>query len=308
MTELAIPEATPTTPGQSAPAALVAWANAANAANQLAKPLCQTDFVPAHFRGKEHDATAAILYGAEAGLSPLQALQGIYVIGGRPALYSRTKLAITMAAGHEVWTEESTENRAIVCGRRRGAQHVERVVVTMDQARKAGWTKNAKYNSEPATMLLARAQSQVCSRIAPDALLGMSYTVEELEDEQPSSTTVARTEAPKRTVRRQAAPVAPEPPLDEPEHPDVRHAREGSVSPEAAAQVPDTGEMMTEPQSRKLHAVLREQGLGNREDALRYLSTFTGRTITTSKELTKAEASEIIDALEQPVEAAEPEL
>jgi hypothetical protein len=304
MTELAL--TTPsTTTSERAPAALIAWAEAAHAANQLAKPLCQTDFVPASFRGKEHDATAAILMGAEVGLSPLQALQGIFVISGRPAMYARTMLAITLAAGHEVYVEESTDSRAIVCGRRKGSQHLERVVITIDQARKAGWTKNSKYNSEPAAMLLARGQSQVCRRIAPDALAGVAYSAEEAEDENPPTVTVtARADTPKRTARRATPPPTPEPELDE--HPDVRNAREGSVTIEEAAGVPDEPDLITPAQLRKLHVVLGEQGLNQRDDALSYLSTYTGREIETSKALTKKEASEIIDALEP--QQPEPEL
>jgi hypothetical protein len=295
MTELAL--TTPsTTTSERAPAALIAWAEAAHAANQLAKPLCQTDFVPASFRGKEHDATAAILMGAEVGLSPLQALQGIFVISGRPAMYARTMLAITLAAGHEVYVEESTDSRAIVCGRRKGSQHLERVVITIDQARKAGWTKNSKYNSEPAAMLLARGQSQVCRRIAPDALAGVAYSAEEAEDENPPTVTVtARADTPKRTARRATPPPTPEPPLDE-----------AQTTPEPDPEPEPDADLITPAQLRKLHVVLGEQGLNQRDDALSYLSTYTGREITTSKALTKREASEIIDALEP--QQPEPEL
>ena len=266
-------------PVSSAPAALVEWANAAKAAHSLAAPLCRTDFVPQHFRGNEAAATAAILFGAEAGLSPLQALQGIYVIGGRPAMYSRTMLAVTLAAGHEVRTMESTDARAVVEAQRRGSSHVEKVVVTIDQAKRAGWTNNKKYSSEPAVMLLARAQSQACRRVAPDALLGMAYSAEELQDDDAPA-------APVRTAsRRKPKAEAPEP-----------------VEPDLE---PEDVDRITEPQSRKLHAILREQGL-DRNAALQTFSSMLGRDVTSSKELSRAEASLVIDSLD--VEsAAEPE-
>lgn len=215
MTEIALRD--------EAPGALVAWADAASAAHRLTAPLVQTPFVPEHFRPKgdseeairiaQASATAAVLFGAEAGLSPLQALQGIYVIGGKPAMYARTMLAITVGQGHAVWTEELTDTRAIVCGKRRGAEHTERVVWTLERARKAGYTRNAKYNTDPQAMLLARAQSDVCRRVAPDALLGLAYSVEELEDEEPTDT---QPTAPRRAKRR-ALDLAPEPELETPE-------------------------------------------------------------------------------------------
>ena len=45
--------------------------------------------MPAHFRGKPNEAAAAILYGDEIGFTPTQALQNLYVINGKPALYAR---------------------------------------------------------------------------------------------------------------------------------------------------------------------------------------------------------------------------
>lgn len=274
-----------------APAALIQWAEAAQAAHRLAVPLCQTDFVPSHFRGNEHAATAAILYGAEAGLSPLQALQGIYVISGRPAMYARTMLAVTLGAGHEVRTMESTDVRAVVEAQRRGSSHVEKIVVTIDQAKRAGWTSNKKYSTEPATMLLARAQSQACRRVAPDALLGMAYSAEELQDEADSEPAVAK------TVRRRktADPVErPEPDIE----PDaVTHTAEQVVSHSEPDVEPDV-DAMTAAQSKKLHAILREQG-HDRDSGLTLLSTLVGRTVTTTSDMTKAEAIEAIDALEE---------
>jgi len=48
---------------------------------------------------------------------------------------------------------------------------------------------------------------------------------------------------------------------------------------------------------KALHAALNEQGLGDREAGLEYLSEVVGRSLTTSKELTVAEASRCIDLL-----------
>lgn len=287
MTELALPDRH-SIDASSQPAAagmLVAWARAASAAHQLAVPLCETAFVPAHFQHKAGEATAAILYGAEAGLSPLQALQGVYVISGKPAMYARTLLAVTLSAGHDVWTEELTDSRAVVCGRRRGSQNIEKSIWTVDRAKKAGYTKNQKYTTDPQAMLLARAQSDVCRRIAPDALLGMPYSVEELEDENTPAGTVMRAGGEKRTAKRAAAPTPPEPDLE-------------SAGTDAAV-----ADGITDAQLKKLHAATNDHGLTDRDTRLAFLSNLVGRDITTSKELTRQEASLVIDRLEAvPVE------
>lgn len=283
---------------------LSAWARAASDAARLVTPLVQTDFVPAHFKGQPAAATAAVLYGAEAGLSPLQSLQGIYVVSGKPAMYARTLMAVALSKGHKVWTEELTDSRAIVCGQRRGSDKIERVVWTVERARKAGYTKNAKYGTDPQSMLLARAQADVCRRIAPDALLGMAYTVEELEDEQPAPTTTMQRTAAKRTAKRAAPPPEPEPDL-EPVAEDSTGAGEAEA-PADSAEPPAPVAPITKAQSAKMHAAFNDVGVTDRESRLTYTRKVIGRHIESSNELTKDEASLLLDSLSGTEDLPEP--
>jgi hypothetical protein len=197
---------------------LVQWGAAARSAYELATGLCKTQFVPENFRGKPQEAMAAIIAGAEVGLSPMQALQSTFVIGGRPAYYARTMVALTQSHGHEVWTKELTPTRAVVCGRRKDSDNTETVTVTLEQARKAGWTRNKKYDTEPEAMLYARAASAVCRRIAADALLGIPYSAEELADEaEASKGQTTRKVSRAKALVEAAEPAAIEPPaLPEP--------------------------------------------------------------------------------------------
>ena len=259
---------------------LVAWAQAAHAANSLAKALSTTAFVPKHFQGNPADATAAIILGDELGLSPISALRSIYVIGGQPALYARTMVALVLSKGHRIWTVEDSPTKVTVSGQRRGSERVETVTWTVDRARKAGYTSNRKYETDPQAMLWARAAGDVARRIAPDVLAGVPASVEEMELADVETVTITRDEKP-RTVRRRTATPAPEPeepPLDEPE-------------PEGD---PD---LITDAQQRKMHALLREAG-HDRETGLVFISGIFGREIDTTKALTKAEAGRVIEALE----------
>jgi hypothetical protein len=188
-------------------------------------------------------------------------------------------VALAMSKGHEVWTESSTDREVIVCGRRRGSEHVERVAWTIDRARKAGYTNNKKYDSDPQAMLWAKAAGEVARKIAPDVLAGVPHSVEDLELEDQPTAKVAR--AP-RTVQRQPKPEAPEPEFDEPTPEPVK----------AAADV-----MITDAQSKKLHALLREAGITDREVGLAYIGDVIGHEIGSSKELTKAEASKAIEQI-----------
>lgn len=79
---------------------------------------------------------------------------------------------------------------------------------------------------------------------------------------------------------------------------------EASPAPQPAAPSP---EPITKPQLTKLHILLEENGMGEREAGLAFLSKQVGRELTSSKDLTKAEASRIIDA-ESPAPLEEPPL
>lgn len=195
-----------TTVASSAASNLRDWALSLADAGTLAKAITPTDFVPQHFRGKVGDAAVAILKGAALGLDPIAALESIYVISGRPALYARTMAAVVLAAGHEVWTEDTSDQSVTVCGRRRGSEHVETATWTLQRAELAGYTKNAKYRTDPQSMLYARAVGEVARKVAPDVLLGLSYTAEEIELEDVEPVKIQR----KRKVEATPMP-APEP-------------------------------------------------------------------------------------------------
>jgi hypothetical protein len=255
---------------------LVAWAAAASAAHQLAKALSTTAFVPKHFQGNASDATAAIILGDELGLSPISALRSIYVIGGQPALYARTMVALVMSHGHRIWTVEDTPTKVTVAGQRRGSDRVETVTWTTDRARKAGYTSNRKYDTDPQSMLYARAAGDVARRIAPDVLAGVPYSAEEIELADIATVTVTRENKP-RTVTRQPPPAVEEPPMDD-------------AAPEPA----------TRAQITRLNVTMKEMGIEDRETKLAWLSDQIGRVIASSKEMTKDEASRVLDRLENP--------
>lgn len=192
MTEIAVREE-PTAEVQLAPtatiASLAAWAGEARAAHTLAQSLVSTSFVPAHFRGKPAEATAAILTGHELGLSPMASLRAIYVISGTPGMYAKAMVAVVMNAGHEVWVEEQSDERVVVCGRRKGSEHVARTIWDQARVTKAKLRNNAKYTDSPQQMMTARGQAEICRQIAPDALHGIPYAVEELREMQTDDAT-----------------------------------------------------------------------------------------------------------------------
>lgn len=63
-----------------------------------------------------------------------------------------------------------------------------------------------------------------------------------------------------------------------------------------------TGEGITEPQLKMLQASFSEAGITQRDNRLRYAIYIIGRVIESSKDLTKAEASKVIDALQEDIQ------
>lgn len=277
-------------PQTAAPMRLVEWAEEAHAANMLAKALCRTAFAGA-YKGDEDGATAAILKGSEVGLTPVTSLGAFDLIQGVPAPKALTLRALVQSAGHAVWIEKATDTECVAHARRRGEAEIHTSTWTIKRAERLGYLNKPNWKSQPAAMLVARATSEVCRLVAADVILGIGYSAEELIDAEPIPTvTVSRADAPKRTAQRKAiAPVeVPEPSFDEPD------AGVESATVDAPTPAPDG---ITPAQIKMLAATMNQAGLTDRDEALAYVASVIGRDVTSRNDLTKAEASAVIDRL-----------
>lgn len=259
---------------------LAEWASSADAAYSVAERLVQSSFVPAAFKGKPVEATAAILAGLEIGLRPMAALRSFDVIQGQAAPRAVTLRAVVQSYGHELVLKESTATRAVVAGRRAGTETWQTSTWTIDRARELGLTGKDNWKKQPGAMLVARATAECARLIASDAILGIPYSIEEIADgaaASPVDTPVEPVEQPKRrTLSRKAKPT--EEPVEEPE-----------AAPADA---------ITAAQSKKMHALLRELGREDRDDKLKLATFVTNREVTSTSDLTKSEAALVIDWLE----------
>jgi hypothetical protein len=188
-------------PSVSAQKMLVAHAEMMDTAFKLASAMVNTRMVPARFFQKADDATAAILYGAELGLNPIQSLQRVIPIHGMPSLEARTMVALLKSRGYKIRTLEQSDTSVTVAGVDLDGEEYQSTW-TIDRATQAGYVPtiddrtgkyrtnakgnligNEKYLTDPQTMLKAKAQAEVCRDMAPDILMGITYTREELESE-----------------------------------------------------------------------------------------------------------------------------
>lgn len=161
--------------------ALVAWAQEASLAYDMAQKLAATSFVPQSLRGKPGDIAAAILAGAELGLKPMATLKSIDIIQGTPALRAHAMRAIVQQQGHEIELVESTDTRCVMRGRRKDSKAWQEVEWTLDRGRLMGLLGKDQWKKNPKGMLVARATGELSRLIASDALHGMAYVSEELE-------------------------------------------------------------------------------------------------------------------------------
>ena len=276
----------------SAVAQLVEWAHGAMAAREVAVSLVNTSFCPAHYRGKPEEATAAILAGLEVGLQPMAALQAFVPIQGSAAAKAITLRAIVQSHGHELWTEESSATRCVVAGRRKGSAQVQRSEWTIERAGQMKLTGRDQWKLQPTAMLIARATSECARMIASDAILGIPYSVEELEDGgtvQATATQVSPAAAAPVKRRNQASVLPPvvasEPVQEAPAGPVEPGPGEGRIDPKG-------------PQMARLQILFKERGF-DRESALEFMSGVVGDRVGSSKDLTYGEAAKVIGRLEK---------
>lgn len=265
-------------------------------AHSIATAIANTSIVPAHFRGKPDDLTAAILYGATLGFDPMQSARQIYVVHGQTALYARAMSSLVLSRGHDLWTVESTDDAVTVAGRRKGTHHEEVSTWTYARAEKAGYTKNDKYQTDPQGMLYAKAVSEVCRKIAPDVLNGV-YAAEELQLEFVQGEVVSTrptVAAPRGLASVLGGPMAapaspPEPAASEP----VEVVSEDTPTP------------MTKTQENQIGSLMKEAGITDRAGALLYVNDVLpeGREVTARTQLTFDEAVAVIAELKSDVDA-----
>lgn len=189
---------------------------------EFAKLVAQSGFVPEAYRGKPADILVAIQWGAELGLAPLQALQGISVINGRPSVWGDTALALVRGSGLLVDFDEGVRGEGqerigycAVC--RKGESPTEKTFSVQDAIRAKLWGKLGPWTQYPDRMLMLRARGFVLRDVFADVLRGV-ITREEAQDVPTEQPPRAESGLPwakrlsETTARVEASPAAPAPP------------------------------------------------------------------------------------------------
>lgn len=152
-------------------------------AMQLATMIANSQLAPKNFANKPEDTLVAMMMGNEVGLNPMQAIQNIAVINGRPCIWGDAMLALVQNhnsfGGIEETFEESTLTATCIVWRKNGTKHTQ--TFSQRDAEVAGlWGRNT-WKQYPKRMLSMRARGFALRNQFADALLGL-ITREEAED------------------------------------------------------------------------------------------------------------------------------
>lgn len=157
-------------------------------AMKIAKTLAASDMVPKDFKDKAENVFVAIQWGQEIGLPPLQALQNIAVINGRPSIWGDAALALVMAhpafediEESIVGTGDSMTGKCIV--KRKNRSPVVREFSVADANRAGLWRKAGPWTNYPQRMLQLRARAFALRDAFPDAIKGISIAEEQQDVE-----------------------------------------------------------------------------------------------------------------------------
>jgi hypothetical protein len=176
-------------------------------AMEFSKMLADSTMVPRAYQGKPQDIMVCVQWGYEIGLAPMQALQNIAVINGKPSVYGDAAMALVQASPvcedvEEYFEGEGTPNPIAVCVAKRKGRKPVVAKFSVEDAKRAGlWGKTGPWQAYPKRMMQMRARGFALRDAFPDVLKGL-ITAEEAQD------------YPDEAKPKQAKDITPRNPLD----------------------------------------------------------------------------------------------
>ena len=235
--------------------------------------------LPESYRDNPANVLIAVGLGQSMGLSPAESLYRIAVIKGKPSASAELIAANVRKAGHRLRVQVQEDPPRAVAEITRADDPESPIAITRDMAwaQRMGLANEPNYKKQPATMLSYRAITAAARLACPEALYGVAYTPDELS-EAPDA----------RPSQRVTVADIVQQPTETPAPAEDVHD----------AEVVDEPDSITPAQLRKMGAAMRDHGLTERDEALAYVASIIGREVSSRNDLTKAEAGQVIDALD----------
>jgi hypothetical protein len=147
---------------------------------EYSKALAVSRLLPKDYQQNPGNILLAIEYADALGIKPIHAITTIHVISGKPAPSADLIAALVRRAGHKLRVVASDQEATATLLRVDDPEFEYTATWTMPRAKTAGLLSNPSWQKYPAAMLRSRAITEVCRMGASDALLGFTYTPEEL--------------------------------------------------------------------------------------------------------------------------------
>jgi hypothetical protein len=248
--------------------------------DQLAKfadMASRSALVPKDYQNKPENIMLAVQMGSEIGLAPMQALQNIAVVNGRPAVWGDAMLALCKCHPNWAGIAESIQgdgdDMRAVCKIERKGDNPVTVTFTVADAKKAGlWGKTGPWQQYPKRMLQMRARGFALRDAFPDALKGL-ISAEEARDiptDDFKGPTITGTAEPGPTTRDElnaSVPLNHSPPADD-----------GMTPRELTDDI--LAKIMRAPDEDGLHLIVGSKTINGMRDKLKAFSADLDQEIT----------------------------
>ncbi len=271
---------------------------------QLAEMMGKSALVPEQFRNKPGDILIAVQYGAEVGLKPLQSLQGIAVINGRPTIWGDAALGVVLNSGlmenYKEMTLEEIEaaGKAVFWGKRKGVHEpIVREFSIQDAKRAHLWENPRKspWVEHKFRMLQMRARSWGLRDGWADVLKGLSIR-EEVEDFEAIQAPHVLAMPRRKSELPEAPPEYAQPePVQESAMPEEAPQ---NTEPQAEPQeqpAPKSGRKITDAQRKRMYAIARGAGFNDKE----FEETLRKEGYDSSKDVTMDDYDRVVKIFEE---------
>lgn len=154
---------------------------------QYAGIISESELVPKDYRGKPGNVLVAVQMGAEIGLPPMQALQNIAVINGRPSVWGDALKAVVMAHPLCEYIKEWWDDKAKTawCETKRVGQEPTQDFFSLEMAKAAGLLgKQGPWTQYKERMCKMRARGFCLRDTYPDVLKGIALAEEQRDSER----------------------------------------------------------------------------------------------------------------------------
>lgn len=161
-------------------------------AMEFSRLISASELCPKEYHGKPANVLIAVQMGAELGIPPMQALQNIAVINGRPSMWGDLVIGLVQASGLLESIEERDAQEALAQGegkctvKRKGMSgEATTRTYSLEMADSAGLRtrggSSSPWQTHPGRMLQMRARSWALRDLFADVLKGLQMR-EEVED------------------------------------------------------------------------------------------------------------------------------